>query len=188
METPWTRLGAFGTVAGVLLAFITRSGEIEKRLLRLLSLFTLANITLISWAPAWLGTTSSTSEIVLRVLWLDVALLTGLFGNIVVYRLFFHRLRNMPGPIAARVSRHYAAYHTIKDAQMHYTVQRLHQQYGDVVRIGIVNPPSTLPQAISTDGRNRVPRGFRLPRLGHPRHLWTPKPMHQGTLVRPGHE
>ncbi|KAI3008928.1 hypothetical protein CBS147346_2363 [Aspergillus niger] len=136
METPWTRLAAFSTVAGVLLAFITRSGGIEKHLLKLLSLFALANITLISWAPAWLGTTSSTSEIVLRVLWLDVALLTGLFGNIVVYRLFFHRLRNVPGPIAARVSRHYAAYHTVKDAQMHYTVQRLHQQYGDVVRIG----------------------------------------------------
>ncbi|GFN18246.1 cytochrome P450 [Aspergillus tubingensis] len=136
MESPWTQLGAFGTLAGVLLAFITRSGEIEKHLLRLFGIFTLAHIALISLAPAFLGNTSSTSEIFLRVLFLDGALFTGLFGNIVVYRLFFHRLRNVPGPVAARVSRHYAAYHTVKDAQMHYTIQRLHQQYGDVVRIG----------------------------------------------------
>ncbi|PWY61944.1 benzoate 4-monooxygenase cytochrome P450, partial [Aspergillus eucalypticola CBS 122712] len=136
METPLTQLGVFGTLAGVLLAFITRSGEIEKRLLRLFGIFTLAHIALITLAPALLPTTSSTSDIVLRVLFLDGALFTGLFGNILVYRLFFHRLRNVPGPIAARVSRHYAAYHTVKDAQMHYTIQRLHQQYGDVVRIG----------------------------------------------------
>lgn len=141
METPLTQLGVFGTLAGVLLAFKTRSGEIEKHLLRLFGIFTLAHIALVTLAPALLPTTSSTSDIVLRVLFLDGALFTGLFGNILVYRLFFHRLRNVPGPIAARVSRHYAAYHTVKDAQMHYTIQRLHRQYGDVVRIGILDPP-----------------------------------------------
>ncbi|OJZ90193.1 hypothetical protein ASPFODRAFT_56527 [Aspergillus luchuensis CBS 106.47] len=136
METPLTQLGVYGTLAGVLLASKTRSGEIEKHLLRLFGIFTLAHIALVTLAPALLPTTSSTSDIVLRVLFLDGALFTGLFGNILVYRLFFHRLRNVPGPIAARVSRHYAAYHTVKDAQMHYTIQRLHRQYGDVVRIG----------------------------------------------------
>lgn len=171
MESPWTQLGAFGTLAGVLLAFITRSGEIEKHLLRLFGIFTLAHIALITLAPALLPTTSSTFEIALRVLFLDGALFTGLFGNILVYRLFFHRLRNVPGPIAARVSRHYAAYHTVKDAQMHYTIQRLHQQYGDVVRIGIIDPPQPCfkPSQLTL---NRSPRAFRLSRLGHSSHLW----------------
>ncbi|PWY96139.1 cytochrome P450 [Aspergillus sclerotioniger CBS 115572] len=67
---------------------------------------------------------------------LDGALLAGLFGNIVLYRLFFHRLRNVPGPVGARISRFYAAYQTFKHAQMHRHVQSLHQKYGDVVRIG----------------------------------------------------
>ena len=134
MESTGAQLLASGTL-GVFFSLVARQGEIEKHLVAVLALFALANVILVSWAPAYLGTTT-TFQAVARVLLLDGALLTGLFGNIVLYRLFFHRLRNVPGPIGARISRFYAAYQTMKHAQMHRHVQSLHQQYGDVVRIG----------------------------------------------------
>ncbi|PYI09740.1 cytochrome P450 [Aspergillus sclerotiicarbonarius CBS 121057] len=134
MESTATQLLASGAL-GVFLSLAVRQGEIEKHLVTLLALFALANVFLVVWAPANLGTTTI-PEALVRVLQLDGALMTGLFGNIVLYRLFFHRLRNVPGPVGARISRFYAGYETWKHAQMHRHVQSLHQQYGDVVRIG----------------------------------------------------
>ncbi|OJJ89023.1 cytochrome P450 [Aspergillus glaucus CBS 516.65] len=67
---------------------------------------------------------------------LDIAFHTGLFGSMVLYRLFFHPLRNFPGPVGARISRLHASFLTLKTAQMHYVVQDMHRQYGDVVRTG----------------------------------------------------
>ncbi|RAK95979.1 cytochrome P450 [Aspergillus ibericus CBS 121593] len=134
MGSTETQLLTVGTL-GVFFSVVARQGEIEKHLVSLLALFALANVSLVGWAPAYLGTTT-TPQTLLRVLLLDGTMLTGLFGNIVLYRLFFHRLRKVPGPVGARISRFYAAHQTMKHAQMHRHVQRLHQQYGDVVRIG----------------------------------------------------
>ena len=58
-----------------------------------------------------------------------------LFASMVVYRLFFHRLRNYPGPILARVTKLWHFYHC-RNTQNHLVMERLRKQYGDHVRIG----------------------------------------------------
>ncbi|OKL55488.1 hypothetical protein UA08_09188 [Talaromyces atroroseus] len=61
--------------------------------------------------------------------------LASLATNILVYRAFFHRLRNFPGPFGARLSKFWAVWQTIKSKARYYQVtQRLHQEYGDYVR------------------------------------------------------
>jgi hypothetical protein len=59
----------------------------------------------------------------------------GLFGSIVVYRLFFHRLRNFPGPRLARITKLWHVYH-VRDSTNHELLKKLHEKYGDVVRMG----------------------------------------------------
>lgn len=58
-----------------------------------------------------------------------------LFASIIVYRLFFHRLRRFPGPTLARVSK---LWHVIKLSQKpnFRLLDELHDKYGDFVRIG----------------------------------------------------
>jgi hypothetical protein len=56
---------------------------------------------------------------------------------IIIYRLSpFHPLARYPGPLLCKVSKLWLAYLTTTDGKMHLYVQGLHQQYGDVVRIG----------------------------------------------------
>jgi tryprostatin B 6-hydroxylase len=56
-------------------------------------------------------------------------------SSIAVYRLFFHRLGDFPGPALARVSK---LWHTVQcqDSRNHLVLDKLHQQYGDFVRTG----------------------------------------------------
>ena len=62
--------------------------------------------------------------------------LVGLFGSIVIYRLFFHRLRHFPGPIAAKITRFYGLY-LARNGQLHIEQNKLFERYGDIVRIGM---------------------------------------------------
>lgn len=59
----------------------------------------------------------------LRIVWLAV------------YRLYFHPLANYPGPLLAKVSGLYMTISAIR-CQNTYTRHRLHEEYGDVVRVG----------------------------------------------------
>ncbi|KAK0650609.1 Tryprostatin B 6-hydroxylase [Lasiodiplodia hormozganensis] len=61
---------------------------------------------------------------------------TGFFTSLVVYRLFFHRLRKFPGPKLAAVSQFYAMSLAAKDMKLCIEIQKLHQKYGDIIRIG----------------------------------------------------
>ncbi|KAK7738105.1 hypothetical protein SLS63_002438 [Diaporthe eres] len=71
-----------------------------------------------------------------------------MFLSIVVYRVGFHRLNRFPGPLLARVSNFYIAGVAFRRHKEYFELDKLHQKYGDVVRIG----PSTLsiadPQAL----------------------------------------
>ena len=60
---------------------------------------------------------------------------TSLFASMVVYRCLFHPLRTFPGPLGARVSKLWHAYH-IQDSKSHLLLDKLHQDYGDFVRTG----------------------------------------------------
>ena len=63
------------------------------------------------------------------------AFLGGLFTSMIIYRIFFHRLRNFPGPFGAKVSKFWHASQITK-RDNHKLYERLLKQYGPFVRIG----------------------------------------------------
>ncbi|KKY13134.1 putative cytochrome p450 [Diplodia seriata] len=72
----------------------------------------------------------------------------GLYTSIAVGRLI--RLRHIPGPIPARLSQFYGLSLTVKsNNRFHLEVDKLHQQYGDFVRIG--------PRHISINRASAIP-------------------------------
>ncbi|KAF5027079.1 hypothetical protein F66182_791 [Fusarium sp. NRRL 66182] len=79
-----------------------------------------------------------------------LALAAGITSSILVYRACFHRLNRFPGPFIARLSNLYGTVLAAKQEHMYEEVQKLHRQYGDIVRIG----PSEL--SIAT------PKAFRI--------------------------
>ncbi|KAJ9640574.1 hypothetical protein H2204_003202 [Knufia peltigerae] len=59
-----------------------------------------------------------------------------LFGSIVTYRLFFHRLRNFPGPFWAKATKLYHVSLIARRKNNWLVRDAWHQKYGDIVRIG----------------------------------------------------
>jgi len=53
---------------------------------------------------------------------------------ITIYRIFFHPLRNVPGPFLARLSKLWLAWH-VRKGQSHVHFPKLHARYGPIVRI-----------------------------------------------------
>lgn len=66
---------------------------------------------------------------------LSAGYLLGLFGSIVTYRLLFHPLKGIPGPVGAKLSGFWSALSSVPSFKFHLQVQDLHQTYGDFVRI-----------------------------------------------------
>ncbi|ESK87846.1 benzoate 4-monooxygenase cytochrome p450 [Moniliophthora roreri MCA 2997] len=57
--------------------------------------------------------------------------------SVVVYRSYFHPLRNFPGPKLAAVTEYYQAYFNIvKGGELLNHLRKLHGEYGPVIRIG----------------------------------------------------
>jgi hypothetical protein len=63
---------------------------------------------------------------------------TGLLGSISIYRLLFHRLRNFPGPIGAKITKFHATRLAAKEVQYYKELAKMHEQYGDFVRTGML--------------------------------------------------
>lgn len=80
----------------------------------------------------------SLSGAVLRATLFATSFNTAVLLSIAVYRLVFHRCRNFPGPLLAKISRFYAAYLSAKDVQYFKELARVHAQYGDFVRTGML--------------------------------------------------
>ncbi len=60
----------------------------------------------------------------------------GLYGSMLVYRAFFHRLSDYPGPFLARLTNFYITARSMRKLHLFEEVQKLHAQYGDYVRLG----------------------------------------------------
>lgn len=58
-----------------------------------------------------------------------------LFSSILLYRRFFHRLRDFPGPTWAGLTKFWHVFHCL-DSQNHLLLEDLHQNYGQFVRTG----------------------------------------------------
>lgn len=71
---------------------------------------------------------------------LTAAFLGGVYSSMLVYRIAFHRLGKFPGPFMWRVSK---LWHVFQLGKLDNFKQldKLHQQYGEYVRVG----PSPLP-------------------------------------------
>lgn len=65
-----------------------------------------------------------------------VSFVVGMFGSILLYRAFFHRLHRFPGPFAAKLSRLYAMGNAMRNLQAFKDTDELHKKYGDFVRVG----------------------------------------------------
>jgi len=71
----------------------------------------------------------------------DAALLEGIyatsvFASIAIYRLFFHPLKHYRGPFWARLTIWWKVKHIAQEGPHYALVNKLHQQYGDIVRTG----------------------------------------------------
>lgn len=60
--------------------------------------------------------------------------LAGLGISIAIYRVFFHRLRNFPGPFIAKLTKLSHVFHLVKHSDNHFQAYRLHKKYGEIVR------------------------------------------------------
>lgn len=67
------------------------------------------------------------------------AFASALWTSMVVYRLFFHRLRHFPGPVGARVSKFWHSYHVLPRMDSFRWLDRMYHEYGDFVRTGILS-------------------------------------------------
>lgn len=69
-----------------------------------------------------------------------IAHVLALWISIIIYRLFFHRLRRFPGPLSMRVSKLTHIYYLLRNkAKNHILLEELRKEYGDIVRTGKQN-------------------------------------------------
>ncbi|KAL3476707.1 cytochrome P450 [Aspergillus californicus] len=137
-------------ILGIAFHQCIRTIEIDNRLGLLLALYSAALLLLyVTHAVAFslgcfqvVGTTALAS----------FSFNLGLTGSIVLYRAFFHRLRQFPGPWMAKVTKLSSTVRSLERTQYHLDLEDMHRQYGDFVRTGpreiSINRPSAV-QAIS---------------------------------------
>ena len=61
----------------------------------------------------------------------------GIYISILLYRGFLHRLSNFPGPFFAKFLSFYVTSLSARKFQLYREVEKLHEEYGDYVRIGM---------------------------------------------------
>lgn len=64
-----------------------------------------------------------------------IGYLVTLYTSMIIYRLFFHKLRQFPGPKMAAATKFWHIWHS-RTGQNHLVMERLHKKYGTVVRSG----------------------------------------------------
>lgn len=165
---------------GVLLHVSFISIEPEFYVYKFIRLYVAAFIIYLAISVFQAGVSTATA--IGAVVLASLTVWCGFLASLSVYRLFFHRLRSFPGPFWARLSKFYAVKAGWKRSQWHRELEKLHEQYGDIVRIGMLNRAChahcflALPLTWLNVRRLRV--SFRsaraeCPHCGrHPGHLW----------------
>jgi hypothetical protein len=91
------------------------------------------------------------------------AYLISLWSSIVIYRLFFHRLRKFPGPRMLSVSKLWHTAHCFH-SQNHIFLDNLHKQYGDFVRTGMSSSRNSDTSIANITHKAQVKSLFLLPK------------------------
>lgn len=151
-----TRLYAWA--AGVILHLVVfKQGEWDSATTQLLHTFVGTQVA----ATGYLACTAAPGTFkplatVLDISALSSCLFFGILTSMAIYRCFFHRLNKFPGPFAARLSFIYPTMlSTRSKLHLYKEVQRLHEKYGDIVRLGM-QPRSLGP--LTTDLTFRISR------------------------------
>ena len=74
--------------------------------------------------------------------------LIGLYTSLFIYRSLFHPLNGIPGPFGARITNLWLSAQ-LKDGDAFRKVHKLHEHYGDFVRIGSSDLSITHPKAVN---------------------------------------
>jgi flagellar biosynthesis protein FliQ len=128
-------LQVFALIVGVfshLTYFI--HGEHLTNIPKLLAVVFFAQCALLFFLNAMYGFSKlSALSILFR---LSASYAVGVWTSMLIYRIFFHPLKNWPGPFAARITQFHRVFQVRKLDQYRY-LQSLHNRYGDFVRIGM---------------------------------------------------
>ncbi|OAL50229.1 cytochrome P450 67 [Pyrenochaeta sp. DS3sAY3a] len=116
------------------IAIARPSFEFEQYMFKFLALAGILQLSGTYLSLAYGGQSFTRTLVQSFLVWLGFS--TGLFSSITVYRLFLHRCKAYPGPLAAKISRLYATYLTAGDTQFYQVLGRLHEKHGDYVRVG----------------------------------------------------
>lgn len=90
----------------------------------------------------------SLGEAIAQVTSIAFFYLAGLYTSLVTYRSLFHSLNKFPGPFGARISKFWLSAQ-LKDSDAFRKVQKLHEEYGDFVRVGSSELSITHPKAVT---------------------------------------
>ncbi|KAL7957942.1 cytochrome P450 [Trichoderma compactum] len=143
----WQVTVGFSLIAGVVSHHaVFRPVEIDTYLWRLLFIY-LTALAVITGGYIRIGGYQIAAALLQTAL-VATTYNVGVFTSVFVYRAFFHPLQKVPGPFWARVSRFYAMGKMIQSRKGYQDIQKLHQKYGDIVRVGprelSINRPSAI--------------------------------------------
>ena len=82
-------------------------------------------------------------EAITALTWVMASFATALFGSILIYRVFFHRLRSFPGPFLAKTTKLWHVSKLAPKSDNFRHLDSLHHRYGDFVRTGGNHKPSS---------------------------------------------
>lgn len=126
--------------------YVFRFGEWDLSAQRIITNFTLAYAATIGVTmalPSFMSMISRTSleatsltQVSKAAIILFSSLTAGIYASILIYRGLFHRLHRFPGPFLAKFTNLYVTFKIWNRMHLHEDVRKLHEKYGDVVRIG----------------------------------------------------
>ncbi|KAH7382175.1 cytochrome P450 [Pyrenochaeta sp. MPI-SDFR-AT-0127] len=116
------------------IAIARASLEFEQYMFPCLAFASLLNIG--GTFVAFINGRQSVAGVIVQAFILWTGFIVGCLASISSYRLFLHRCRSFPGPVAAKLTRFYAAHLNAKDTQFYQELDELHKKYGDYLRMG----------------------------------------------------
>jgi hypothetical protein len=128
-----SRIQALSFLGGIIVELVIfRKGEWDRHGTAVLKTVTTAQVgTLFLLIASGLSTLAAVWQTTL----LFSAFFVGLFGAMCTYRFYFHPLTSFSGPPLAKLSGIWVLRESIPDLRFYMKLKKLHDQYGDFVRI-----------------------------------------------------